>query len=134
MQASQAAAVTEGEALRLRFRQAQASLPQLTAELQTTEALLQSRLRECQGWMARHDHIVHALRDELPPQLMLPEQYWILDQAPTPIGTLARVYAHMNDHDDSLGALKGFCGRSQTVSTSTACCSLYQAGQHAWAQ
>lgn len=65
---------------------AQASLPQLDGELQANTFLLQNRLRECQGWNDRHEYIVHALRDEIPSQLMLPEQYWILEQAPTPIG------------------------------------------------
>lgn len=93
VQANQAAALAETKALSLRLHQAQTSLPQLNTELQANRALLQNRLRECQGWKDRHNHIVHALRDELPPQLMLPEQYWILEQAPTPIGVLATLHS-----------------------------------------
>lgn len=79
----------ESKALSQRLHQAQASLPRLEADLEASWALLHSSLRECVGWNARHEHIVLALRDVVPSQLMLPEQYWIADQAPTPIGMCA---------------------------------------------
>lgn len=79
----------ESKALSQSLHQAQASLPRLEADLEASWALLHSSLRECVGWNARHEHIVLALRDVVPSQLMLPEQYWIADQAPTPIGMCA---------------------------------------------
>ena len=78
--------MTEAETVTRQLRQAQASLPQLGVDLQGNQQLLQKHLRECQGWADRHHHIVHALRDQLPSRLMLPEPNWIIDQAPTPLG------------------------------------------------
>ena len=86
VQASQAAAATQSEALTRRQQQAAASIAQLSAELQSNQQLLQRDLRECQGWASRHQYTVKALRDQLPPELMLPDSAWMFAEAPVLLG------------------------------------------------